>query len=356
MKTAFPTEATISNKGDVSSDVFISSLVINGIDKTAKSLDIILEPYFLRYEIPCDVLKADRGIVKFSSIVDMLEDIAKDTGVEDFGLQVGIQQASLHFGILTEIFMASPNIKEAARNVQRHLHIYNQSAYWDLRSENGDVMLFRRFKALHPRPITQHLSLSVTIVYKALKRFCGENWQPSSIHFSHAPPVNTKLYKAFFKAPVYFNSDITGLIFDQKTLDIKIPTSNPALLKILTQHLESEHLPLREDPNIELALRNYMRSQIGTGFDSLRFFAKHIGVHPRKVQRILAAENLNFREILSDIKYEIAQHYLINSSSSLAEISFILGYENASAFSRAFSKKTKGISPSQFRLNQKRTT
>ena len=115
-------------------------------------------------------------------------------------------------------------------------------------------------------------------------------------------------------------------------------------------------MTIPENSNIEMLLKNYMRSQIGTGFNRLRFFAKHIGVYPRKVQRILAAENISFRETLIDTKCEIAQHYLINPSNTLAEISLILGYENVSAFSRAFSKRTKGISPSQFRLDRRPPT
>lgn len=324
---------------------FISSGVLKGLTDTAKELAIDLEPFLARNHIQPNTLNSDRGVIRFASVVDLLEDIAVNTKTEDFGLRLGITQPPLSFGLLTEIIKSSRNIGDALNNAQRHAHVYNQAAHWSLRIDNGEAILSRHVKVMYPRRISQHLSLSIAIMYKAMKRFCGESWQPKSFHFTQSPPIKSDLYRVFFRAPLYFNSDFTGMVFDKSTLGIPIPSSNPALLKILIQHLETDN-----STYLEARLKNFIRSQIGTGFNRLNFFARHVGVHPRTVQRMLAAENLSFREILSEIKCDIAQHYLINSSNSLAEISFILGYENVSAFSRAFTRETKGISPSQFRL------
>lgn len=331
---------------------FISSGVLKGLSETAKDLAIDLDPFLLRNHISPNALNSDRGILRFASVVDLLENIAVETNTEDFGLRLGIAQPPLSFGLLTEIIKSSQNIGDALLNAQRHAHVYNQAAHWNLRVNNEEAILTRHVKVLYPRRISQHLSLSIAIMYKAMKRFCGEGWQPNSLHFTQDPPVKSDLYRTFFRVPLYFNSDFTGIVFDKSTLDIPIPSSNPALLKVLTQHLEAEHIPQENSSYMEVQLKNFIRSQIGTGFNRLNFFANHVGGHPRTVQRKLAAENLSFRKTLNEIKCDIARHYLTNSSNSLAEISHILGYENVSAFSRAFTKETKGTSPNQYRLRQ----
>lgn len=331
---------------------FISSSVLKGLDETAKDLAIDLDPFLLRNHISPKALNADRGVLRFASVVDLLEDIANQTDTEDFGLRLGIAQPPLSFGLLTEIVKSSRNVGEALMNAQKHAHVYNQSAHWNLRVNSHDAVLSRHVKTLYPRRISQHLSLSIGIMYKALKGYCGASWQPNSLHFTQDPPTKTDLYRTYFRVPLYFNADFTGIVFDRSTLDVPIPSSNPALLKALTQHSGTQWVSHDNSSVMETRLKNFIRSQIGTGFNRLNFFANHIGKHPRTVQRNLAAENLSFRKTLNEIKCDIARHYLTNSSNSLAEISHILGYENVSAFSRAFTKETKGTSPNQYRLAQ----
>jgi AraC-like DNA-binding protein len=62
----------------------------------------------------------------------------------------------------------------------------------------------------------------------------------------------------------------------------------------------------------------------------------------------LAKHEVNFTQLLLDIRMEVAEQYLQNSTNTLEELSGILGYRNRSAFSRAF-KRSHGESPEQWR-------
>ena len=71
-------------------------------------------------------------------------------------------------------------------------------------------------------------------------------------------------------------------------------------------------------------------------------------MHSRTLQRTLAKHEVNFTQLLSEIRMEVAEQYLQDSTISLAELSGLLGYRNRSAFSRAF-KRSHGESPEQWR-------
>jgi AraC-like DNA-binding protein len=65
----------------------------------------------------------------------------------------------------------------------------------------------------------------------------------------------------------------------------------------------------------------------------------------RKLHRKLAAEDTSFRALLLEIRTELAKQYLNDTSLTLTEISFMLGFSEISSFSRAY-KRWTGKSPS----------
>jgi len=58
----------------------------------------------------------------------------------------------------------------------------------------------------------------------------------------------------------------------------------------------------------------------------------------------------NYIDYLNDLRLGIASRILIDSSKTIAEISFECGYNNLSNFNRIF-KKRKGFTPKEFREN-----
>lgn len=58
----------------------------------------------------------------------------------------------------------------------------------------------------------------------------------------------------------------------------------------------------------------------------------------------------NFIEYLNDLRLGIASRQLVNTSKSIAEISYESGFNNISNFNRLF-KKRKGVTPKEFREN-----
>ncbi len=67
----------------------------------------------------------------------------------------------------------------------------------------------------------------------------------------------------------------------------------------------------------------------------------------RTLQRHLARRGLSFRNLLDNTRKELSREYLVEKKLSLVDTSFLLGYSEQSAFTRAF-KRWHGISPKRF--------
>ena len=67
------------------------------------------------------------------------------------------------------------------------------------------------------------------------------------------------------------------------------------------------------------------------------------------LQQRLAERGTSFQELLDDTRCELAIGYLHQPALTVTEIAFLLGFTDASNFTRAF-KRWKGVPPSNFRL------
>ena len=63
--------------------------------------------------------------------------------------------------------------------------------------------------------------------------------------------------------------------------------------------------------------------------------AQRLGVSTRTLARRLAAENVTFVEVLSELRLELAKRHLQERRRKIAEVAWLLGYEDPSAFSHA---------------------
>lgn len=76
--------------------------------------------------------------------------------------------------------------------------------------------------------------------------------------------------------------------------------------------------------------------------------ARELGVSTRTLQRRLTDENVTFQQLIAEARRELARHYLQHSSLELNETAYLLGFEDANSFFRAF-QQWEGTSPGEWR-------
>jgi AraC-like DNA-binding protein len=64
--------------------------------------------------------------------------------------------------------------------------------------------------------------------------------------------------------------------------------------------------------------------------------------------RRLEREETTFRDLLDDLRKQLATQYLTNPDLELAEVALLLGFSQSTAFHRAFRRWT-GQTPAEFR-------
>jgi AraC-like DNA-binding protein len=138
--------------------------------------------------------------------------------------------------------------------------------------------------------------------------------------------------------------------FDNVFLKEPVIAANFTLQQVLLERAKELRARGRESGQQELALRvsRLLEGNTYLGLPSLQEVAGNLHLSTRSLQRRLKQEGVSFGDLVESVQKTTAIHYLRSSGYPLKEISFMLGYNELSAFSRAF-KKWTGRTPQDFR-------
>ncbi len=116
----------------------------------------------------------------------------------------------------------------------------------------------------------------------------------------------------------------------------------------LRQRLDSLDAAVTTSRRVRAALLEGLPS----GLVAVEDVAKKLALSTRTLQRRIEAEGASFQQILRETREALARHYLENTTLPTAEIAFLLGFDEANSFYRAFRAWT-GSTPDSVRQSRK---
>jgi AraC-like DNA-binding protein len=166
-------------------------------------------------------------------------------------------------------------------------------------------------------------------------------------YFSFTQPVDLSVYRRIFGGKLYFDAEVTKLVFESHILKLPIRFSDPVTHDVLMAQVNKTMHALIE-PDILKQLRTYLRSNLNSNHLGIKDTAVAFGMSIRTLQYHLERDNWGYREFLDQVRHDQALHYLRTTDLSLSEIASLVGYSEQSPFQNAF-KRWTGKSPGEFR-------
>jgi AraC-like DNA-binding protein len=163
-----------------------------------------------------------------------------------------------------------------------------------------------------------------------------------------AASANRETYAALFGCPIQFDARQNTIVFDKADLDRPFLTHNADLYAMLSPQLEAELKQAVASKAIGEQVKGVLKRMLAGRRPGIEDVARELGLSARTLQRRLAEEGATFQQVMQEARRELARHYLLHSSRELNETAYLLGYEDAHSFFRAF-HDWEGSSPGQWR-------
>ena len=281
-----------------------------------------------------DMFDDPENVMPLVALGRLLGECAKATQCEHFGLLVGRQASDLSLGLVGLLAEHSACVRDALDNLTRYLHLQDGHGIPSLAVSQNTAVLGYRILELSMPGMLEFVDAAVATRFAVLRRLCGSSWQPIEVALPRARPRSTRLFDSFFGGHVRFGESQGAISFSAEWLRRPVPGANPMLRKLLEERVRE--LDARQGGSFRLQLRRFVRMLVLTQHCSLETVARLFAIEPRSLARRLAREEIEFRGLVEEVRYESARRLIRHTSLPLIEVAAILGYADASAFTRAF--------------------
>jgi AraC-like DNA-binding protein len=277
-----------------------------------------------------------------------------------FGLHVGERVRLGTYSVYGLILLACANFAQALEQTLRYEQLAHDLGRSRLELDTADAPgadarsagVARYTWTSHYPDASRHLAESV---FAGIRTFgawlAGRPLAPLRLAFAHTSDADPAEYARVLGIVPEFGAGAHLACFDAALLAMPVPNADAGMYPVLQQHAERllrEREDERERHGIVAEVRACVIRNLAKDRVRLAGIAGELALSPRTLQRKLADAGASFQQVLDAARFALAQDYLRQRGLSLADIAFLLGYQEQSAFTHAF-REWSGMNPGAWR-------
>jgi len=219
--------------------------------------------------------------------------------------------------------------------------VYTQSnvSHMSLK-DDGDIVWFRESAIHSSMARIQGEQYTLAGMIQMVQLAAGADWYPEETHFSvdfDRHIINTEF---FGTGKVLFSQPYIAIAIPKRLLPLPVNLIESGSDNVI---LSSSGNSLSDD------LKHSLNPYLGNRKLTQNFISEIVGMSFRSIQRKLSINGETYSDVLDQLRFEKARGLLIEDDANLLDITFQLGYENSSTFSRAF-RRWSGVTPREYRI------
>jgi AraC-like DNA-binding protein len=278
---------------------------------------------------------------------------AELAGDPHFGLHVGERVRLGTYSVYGLILLACANFAQALEQTQRYEQLAHDLGRSRLDVDEGSGQARYTWTSHFP-DASRHLAESVFAGIRVIGSWlAGRPLAPLRLVFAHDSAADPDEYRRVLGVDPEFGGDAHLACFDAALLAMPVPNADAGMYPVLQQHAERllhERSTARESERhgIVAQVRAAVIRNLAQDRVRLASIASELGLSPRTLQRKLSEAGASFQQVLDAARHALAQDYLRQRGLPLADIAFLLGYQEQSAFTHAF-RDWAGMNPGAWR-------
>ncbi len=289
--------------------------------------------------------KVQLSTEEFFALYRAISEVSRDPAI---GLKLGTEERIERYDPIVIAALCTRTFRDAIGRLSRYKQLVCPEKI-DLVERGSECAVhFSWLLAQEPEP-AMLVDVCFAWIMTVARRGSGRPIRPKRVEFQR-PEAHRGIYEKHFQCPVKFKAARNVLVFSKADMDGPFLTYNPDLLAAVAPQLEAELKQQLAEQDLREQVKGILKRLLAGERPGIQDVARELRMSTRTLQRRISEDGATFQELLEEARRELARHYLTHSSLELNETAYLLGYEDANSFFRAF-HKWEGTTPGQWRVS-----
>jgi len=285
--------------------------------------------------------------IPLTAVTRLWRVVTKHSPDPAIGLRLGADARVRELGLVGYAMAFSSTLGSALRRLGHYSRIVSDALVVSLETQ-GEATWLRVDVQPALRAFRPAVDARLSAVLSVCREITGAPIAPLIVQLPYRRPPEVKDYETFFAAPLEFGALATAFLLRNEDLARPVAVADPTLSGYLDRLADQALATLGSERTVRERVRRVLWSELAEAVPSLDGVAKALGASARTLQRQLREEQTTFAAVLAELRRELAPSLLRDGRLAVSEVAFLLGYEDPSAFQRAF-RRWFGQSPRTFR-------
>jgi AraC-like DNA-binding protein len=284
--------------------------------------------------------------------IEFLNAAADALGDEFLGFHLAQIPDLRELGLIFYVAASSETLDDALQRAARYSTIANEGLSLKY-LKSGDIRITFAYVGVARHSDRHQIEFLMTMLIRLCRQMTGVRLTPSRARITHRRGSRGGSEVApYFGRNLTFGAKNDELTFAERIRGAAVISADPYLNELLVANCEKALSHRRTNRGaFRAAVENAIVPLLPHGRASASQIATSLGLSQRTAARRLALEGVTFSEVLQSLRGDLAKQYLADRDLSISRIAWLLGYEEASAFTHAF-KRWSGKTPREARAQQ----
>jgi len=280
---------------------------------------------------------------EFFALYRAIAEISHDPAI---GLKLGTEDRVERYDPIAIAAICTRSLRDAIQRIGRYKQLTCPEKIELVERGNECVVHFTWLLAAEEEP-AMLVDVCFAWILTIARRGTGRSIHPKRVEFQR-PETHRGVYEQHFACPIQFKAAENVLVFHKAEVDADFATHNADLLAAVAPQLEAELKQQLAEKDFREQVKGTLKRLLAGQRPAVEQVARELRLSTRTLQRRLTKDGVTFQQLMEQARRELARHYLLQSSLELNETAYLLGYEDANSFFRAF-HEWEGTSPGQWR-------
>jgi AraC-like DNA-binding protein len=296
--------------------------------------------------LPIGLLNEEKILLtteEFFSFYHAIAEVSRDPAI---GLKLGTEDRIERYDPIAIAALCTRSFRDAIQRIGRYKQLTCPEKIDLVERGNECSVHFTWLLADEAEP-AMLVDVCFAWIMTIARRGTGRAIYPKRVEFER-PEAHRVMYERHFQCPVKFEAAKNVLVFHKNDVDAEFATYNAELLAMVAPQLEAELKQELGERSLREQVKGTLKRLLAGHRPAVKHVARELRLSTRTLQRRLTEDGVTFQELMEEARRELARHYLLHSSLELNETAYLLGYEDANSFFRAF-QAWEGTSPGHWR-------